>query len=37
MLTVVSVVALFGVVSNRLLGNPEMQITGNGSSHNLLK
>jgi hypothetical protein len=37
MLTVVSVVALFGAVSNGLLGNPEMQIAGNGSSHNLLK
>jgi len=37
MLTVVSVVVLFGAVSNGLLGNPEMQIAGNGSSHNLLK
>ncbi len=36
MLTGVSVVALFGAVSNGLLGNPEMQIAGNGSMHNLL-
>jgi hypothetical protein len=37
MLTVASIMALFGAVSNGLLGNPEMQIAGNGSSHNLLK
>ena len=36
MLTVASIMALFGAVSNGLLGNPEMQIAGNGSSHNLL-
>ncbi len=36
LLTVVAVVALFGAVSNGLLGNPEMQIAGNGSAHNLL-
>jgi len=36
-LTFVALLALFGAVSNGLLGNPEMQIAGNGSSHNLLK
>jgi len=37
LLTCVAVMALFSAVSNGLLGNPEMQIAGNGSSHNLLK
>ena len=32
-LTVVAVSALFGAVSNGLLGNPDMQIAGNGSTH----
>jgi hypothetical protein len=32
-LTVVAVFALFGAVSNGLLGNPDMQIAGNGSTH----
>jgi hypothetical protein len=36
LLTVVAVVALFDAVSNGLLGNPEMQIAGNGSALNLL-
>lgn len=36
LLTVIAVAALFGAVSNGLLGNPEMQIAGNGSAHNLL-
>ena len=31
-LTVIAVSALFGAVSNGLLGNPDMQIAGNGSS-----
>jgi hypothetical protein len=30
--TVIAVSALFGAVSNGLLGNPDMQIAGNGSS-----
>jgi len=33
MLTVFALSALFGAVSNGLLGNPDMQIAGNGSSH----
>jgi hypothetical protein len=37
MLTVVAVSALFGAVSNGLLGNPDMQIAGNGSSRWQLK
>ena len=32
-LTLVSVAALFGAVSNGLLGDPDMQIAGNGSAH----
>jgi len=32
-LTVIAVSALFGAVSNGLLGNPDMQIAGNGSSY----
>jgi len=36
LLTLAAVAALFGAVSNGLLGNPEMQIAGNGSAHNLL-
>jgi len=35
-LTVVSVVALFSAVSNGLLGNPDMQIAGNGSTRGQL-
>lgn len=35
-LTVIAVSALFGAVSNGLLGNPQMQIAGNGSSYGLL-
>jgi hypothetical protein len=35
-LTVIAVSALFGAVSNGLLGNPQMQIAGNGSTHGLL-
>lgn len=35
-LTVIAVSALFGAVSNGLLGNPQMQIAGNGSSQGLL-
>ena len=31
-LTVIAVTALFGAVSNGLLGNPDMQIAGNGST-----
>jgi hypothetical protein len=33
MLTLLAVVSLFGAVSNGLLGNPDMQIAGNGSTH----
>jgi len=36
LLTFIAMAALFGAVSNGLLGNPEMQIAGNGSSHTLL-
>ena len=36
MLSLIALAALFGAVSNGLLGNPEMQIAGNGSSHTLL-
>ena len=35
-LTVISVVALFSAVSNGLLGNPDMQIAGNGSTRGQL-
>jgi hypothetical protein len=36
LLTAVAMAALFHAVSNGLLGNPEMQIAGNGSAHGLL-
>lgn len=35
-LTVLSVIALFNAVSNGLLGNPDMQIAGNGSTRSQL-
>lgn len=36
LLTLIALAALFGAVSNGLLGNPEMQIAGNGSSRGTL-